>query len=103
MSSNITRLITFSFLLFSTACISNEKIVENYCKVEESCGDLTAEELSSCEEDNELDSEDTCYQEDRNYTSCISTLSCDEYDVWLNETEEDFPCKSEEEALDNCY
>ena len=103
MISNLPKYITFSLILLSTACNSDEKIVEDYCKTAQTCeGDLGLDEGETCEDSYALDSEASCYEEERAFRTCISALSCEQYDVWLSESEENYPCKSEETAWFDC-
>ena len=97
--------------IFLAACVtafkSDEKLVEDICKLEIECGpELESGETYDTEEeciDYEtrylIDEGWDCYEKQRDFLECRSQLkNCQELNDYWEEPTEDYPCHEEEDA-----
>ena len=94
----------FGFLLLAIACGKSDKqIIEDSCNLGAECSDLSEEDVEYCIENSSLNSEDSCYDEDRAIGLCLSNLSCDDFNAYLEaDGIENYPCQTEFETYASC-
>ena len=94
----------FGIFLLASACgKSDQQIIEDSCNLGAECSDLSEADVDYCIENSNLDPEDSCYTEDRAIGLCISNLSCDDFNAYLeSDGIEDYPCQTEFETYMSC-